>query len=144
MRGLGHGGLQEGAVRLASVAVLIALIATGGVLLRHATYSGVRLGEQGSVTPAPTSGGGGASLTKACSDLTNLQLLRVDLMTRTIASLRADRTALVKASDHRDASKVQAVIKAAVNLVSALKTGGDTTALQQTLVNAEKAVPCGG
>ena len=139
MRKSGH----DGAVRLGSIAVLIVLVAAGAVLLRNATYSGVTFGSEGSGTPSTSSSASAAAMAKACSDLANLQLLRVDLMTRTIASLRTERTALVNASDHPDASKVQAVIAAAVNLVSALKNGSDTTAPEFALVQAEHAVPCG-
>ena len=48
-------GGHEGAVRLGSIAVLIALVAAGAVLLRNATYSGVTFGSGGSGTPTTSS-----------------------------------------------------------------------------------------
>lgn len=136
----GRIGGQDGAMKLASVGVLLGLIVAGVLVLKHPTYTGVTFGAHSS-TPSAVSGAAQA-LTKTCSDMANLGIQRVDLMQRLITSLRADHLALVNAGDQADAAKVKAVITAAVSIRGALKTGADTTALQQTLLTASSAVPC--
>jgi hypothetical protein len=132
---------QGGAARIASIGVLLAMIAAGGLLLRHSTYSGIVFGSSVPST-GPSVASSASTLSKVCSELPRFQLARVQLMQSTIASLRTDKAALLSAGDTADAAKVAAVISAAAKERAALKTGADTTTQAAQLSTAIAAVPC--